>query len=185
MNAAYLDQVTFTYDFEPWSPESPKLYKMRITNASGDEMYSYFGMRSFGRMIDEKGIQRLTLNGKPYFFNGVLDQGYWSDGMLTYPSDKAAYAELKLLKDMGFNTVRKHIKLEPMRWYYHCDRLGLVVWQDFPNGGGAYKYAHIAVQPFLGFHHRDDDYAYFAREKEGGRIAFLRMSEEILSQLYN
>ena len=177
--------VTLAYDFELWSPENPKLYDFVLTNEAGDEVRSYFGVRSFGRMKDENGIARLTLNGKPYFFNGVLDQGYWSDGMLTYPSDRAACEELQLLKDMGFNTVRKHIKLEPMRWYYHCDRLGLVVWQDFVNGGGAYKFTHIAAFPFLGFHHRDDDYRYFARENEGGRYEFMRMSEEILTQLYN
>ena len=177
--------VTLAYDFELWSPEHPKLYDVVLTNGAGDEVRSYFGVRSFGRMKDEQGIARLTLNGKPYFFNGVLDQGYWSDGMLTYPSDQAAYDELALLKEMGFNTVRKHIKLEPMRWYYHCDRLGLVVWQDFVNGGGAYKFTHIAAFPFLGFHHRDDDYAYFARENEEGRYEFMHMSEEILTQLYN
>ncbi len=177
--------VTLAYDFELWSPENPKLYDFVLTNEAGDEVHSYFGVRSFGRMKDKKGIMRLTLNGKPYFFNGVLDQGYWSDGMLTYPNDQAAYDELCMLKEMGFNTVRKHIKLEPMRWYYHCDKLGLVVWQDFVNGGGAYKFTHIAAFPFLGFHHRDDDYAYFARENEGGRYEFMRMSEEILTQLYN
>jgi hypothetical protein len=90
-----------------------------------------------------------------------------------------------MLKDMGFNTIRKHIKVEPMRWYYHCDRLGLVVWQDFVNGGGQYKFSHVAAFPFLGFHHRDDDYAYFARENEGGRVAFNVMADEILDQLYN
>jgi len=177
--------VTLAYDFALWSPESPKLYDFVLKTPSGDEIQSYFGVRSFGMAKDEKGIMRLTLNGKPYFFNGVLDQGYWSDGMLTYPCDAAAADELRLLKEMGFNTVRKHIKLEPMRWYYHCDRLGLVVWQDFVNGGGEYKFTHVAAFPFLGFHHRDDDYAYFARENEGGRYEFMQMSEEILSQLYN
>ena len=177
--------VTLSYDFELWSPENPKLYDFILRNEEGDEVRSYFAVRSFGKAKDEKGIARLTLNGKPYFFNGVLDQGYWSDGMLTYPSDLAAYDELKMLKSMGFNTVRKHIKLEPMRWYYHCDRLGLVVWQDFVNGGGDYKFTHVAAFPFLGFHHRDDDYAYFARENEGGRYEFIRASEETLKQLYN
>lgn len=177
--------VTLSYDFELWSPENPKLYDLVLSHPSGDEVRSYFGVRSFGKTKDERGIMRLTLNGKPYFFNGVLDQGYWSDGMLTYPCDRAAEDELRMLKEMGFNTVRKHIKLEPMRWYYHCDRLGLVVWQDFVNGGGEYKFLHVAAAPFLGFHHRDDDYAYFARENEGGRYEFMRMSEEILDQLYN
>lgn len=185
LSATYLERIVLVHDFELWSPENPKLYKVKITNASGDEVSSYFGVRSFGKTKDEHGVERLTLNGKPYFFNGVLDQGYWSDGLLTYPSDKAAFEELKKLKAMGFNTVRKHVKIEPMRWYYHCDKLGLVVWQDFVNGGGAYEFSHVATLPFLGFHHRDDDYAYFARESEGGRVAFNNMAEEILTQLYN
>lgn len=178
-------EITLSYDFELWSPENPKLYDFELIHPSGDSVRSYFGVRSFGKTRDRKGIMRLTLNGKPYFFNGVLDQGYWADGMLTYPSDLAAEEELRMLKEMGFNTVRKHIKLEPMRWYYHCDRLGLVVWQDFVNGGGAYKFTHVAAFPFLGFHHRDDDYAYFARENEGGRYEFMQASEETLAQLYN
>jgi len=185
LRADYTDAVTLTYPFELWSPENPKLYGMVLTNAAGDRIRSYFGVRSFGQSRDGQGIARLTMNGEPYFFNGVLDQGYWSDGFLTYPSDRAAYEELKMLRDMGFNTVRKHIKLEPMRWYYHCDRLGLVVWQDFVNGGGDYRFAHVAAFPFLGFHHRDNDYRYFAREDATARADFLREADETVAQLYN
>jgi len=185
LRATYTDSVTLSYGFRLWSPSHPKLYDFVITNCSGDLLSSYFGVRSFGVGRDLMGKARLTLNGKPFFFNGVLDQGYWSDGMLTYPSDQAAIEELTLLKDMGFNTVRKHIKIEPMRWYYHCDRLGLVVWQDFVNGGGEYRFTHVAAFPFLGFRHRDDDYRYFAREDAWGRDAFLRMMEETVHQLYN
>ncbi len=181
----YDNRVVLTYPFELWSPENPKLYVIEITNGAGDRLRSYFGVRSFGRTKDKNGKARLTLNGKPYFFNGVLDQGYWSDGMLTYPSDKAAEDELTMLKNMGFNTVRKHIKIEPMRWYYHCDRLGFVVWQDFVNGGGEYSFAHVAALPFLGFHHKDGDYKYFARESEWGRKAFAAMVDETVEQLYN
>ncbi|MBE5750947.1 MAG: glycoside hydrolase family 2 [Clostridiales bacterium] len=181
----YQSETDLRYDFEPWSPENPKLYDCVITSATGDKIESYFAFRAFGKTRDEQGVARLTLNGKPYFFNGVLDQGYWSDGMLTYPCDQAAWEELKLLKDMGFNTVRKHIKIEPMRWYYHCDRLGLVVWQDFVNGGGDYKWSHIALLPFLGFKHRDDDYAYFARNDADGRAEFAHAVDETVSKLYN
>lgn len=181
----FTNEVTLSYDFELWSPENPKLYDFTLTSETGDCIRSYFGVRSFGVCTDSQGKKRLTLNGKPYFFNGVLDQGYFSDGMLTYPSDKAMLDELTMLKEMGFNTVRKHIKIEPMRWYYHCDRLGLVVWQDFVSGGGEYKFSHIALFPFLGFKHHDDDYQYFAREDEGGRYAFKRMVDETLAQLYN
>ncbi len=184
----FVEKITLEHPFKLWSPENPQLYDIVITNTAGDKLQSYFGVRSFGKTIDEKGIARLTLNGKPYFFNGVLDQGYWSDGMLTYPSDAAAKDELQMLKDMGFNTVRKHIKIEPMRWYYHCDKIGLVVWQDFVNGGGRYSFTHVAAFPFLGFHHRDDgekNYNYFARGAKEGREEFAVMVDETLRQLYN
>ena len=185
LKETYQNETILSYDFELWSPEHPKLYGMVLENESGDRVKSYFGVRSFGKSLDKNGKMRLTLNGKPYFFNGVLDQGYWSDGMLTYPSDAAAYDELKMLKDMGFNTVRKHIKVEPMRWYYHCDRLGLLVWQDFVNGGGDYKFTHVAAFPFLGFHHKDSDYRYFAREDVAAREEYIRTADETLEQLYN
>ena len=173
-----------TYDFIPWSPENPKLYDIEFV-CGEDVVKSYFAMRSFGIVADKFGKKRLSLNGKPYFFSGLLDQGYWSDGLLTYPSDKAIYDELLLLKNMGFNTLRKHIKLEPMRWYYYCDKLGFVVWQDFVSGGGEYKFNHIATFPFLGFKHDDSDYAYFARENNKGREAFVNEWKETISQLKN
>ena len=178
-------QAELFYDFELWSPENPKLYDFVIETESGDRIESYFGVRSFGIGKDGNGIPRLLLNGKPYFLNGVLDQGYWPEGLLTYPSDEAIRNELQLLKDMGFNFIRKHIKIEPLRWYYHCDRLGLVVWQDFVNGGGNYKFSHVAAFPFLGFNHRDSDYAYFAREDESGRAEFIKSVGETVSALYN
>lgn len=179
----FTDRAEIVYDFEWWSPENPKLYAVKLVNDGGDEVSSYFGFRTFGIGKDEQGKPRLLLNGKPYFFSGVLDQGYWSDGLLTPPCDKAMKDELKLLKAMGFNTVRKHIKIEPLRWYYHCDRLGLVVWQDFVNGGGEYKFSHIAALPFLGFRHRDDDYKYFARENEDGRREFRKAMDETVEAL--
>lgn len=173
------------HDFTLWSPENPKLYSLVLLSEHGDELRSVFGVRSFGIGQDKNGKKRFLLNGKPYFFNGLLDQGYWSDGMLTYPSDQAASGELQTLKNMGFNTIRKHIKLEPMRWYYHCDTMGLIVMQDFVNGGGTYKFTHIAAFPFLGFHHRDDDYAYFAREDEKQRNQFIIEAKETVKQLQN
>ncbi|MBR3862914.1 MAG: glycoside hydrolase family 2 [Clostridia bacterium] len=185
LQGKFTDEITLSYDFELWSPEHPKLYELELKNGAGDVVRSYFGVRSFGRVIDKNGKVRLSLNGKPYFFNGVLDQGYWSDGMLTYPCDAAVIDELTMLKEMGFNTVRKHIKIEPMRWYYHCDRLGLTVWQDFINGGGEYKFSHVAALPFLGFKHKDSDYKYFARENAEARAEFDVMIDEILDQLYN
>ena len=177
--------VEFTHNFELWSPENPKLYNLVLTNPSGDKIKSYFGYRSFSIVTDQQGKKRFGLNGKPYFYNGVLDQGYWSDGLLTYPCDQAAIDELTMLKEMGFNTVRKHIKLEPMRWYYHCDRLGLTVWQDFVNGGEEYNPWHIAILPFLGAKHKDSDYKYFSREQEEGRQEYMQMAKEIIDSLYN
>ena len=172
-------------DFELWSPENPKLYDFVLETDGGDKVYSYFGVRTFSEGVDKKGKKRLFLNGKPYFMNGVLDQGYWSDGLLTPPSNEAMYDELKLLKEMGFNMVRKHIKVEPMLWYYYCDKLGLIVWQDFVSGGGEYTWTHIALFPFLGAKHCDDDYKYFARENEGGRYEFIASAKATVQALKN
>lgn len=178
-------RITLKYGFEAWSPENPKLYTFKIVTDSGDEIESYFGVRSYGINQDKQGKARLTLNGKPYFFNGVLDQGYWPEGLLTPPSNEAVFNELKMLKSMGFNMVRKHIKIEPMMWYYYCDVLGLTVWQDFVNGGGEYKFLHVAALPFLGFHHKDNDYKFFARESEEGREEFVDSVYETVGALYN
>ena len=181
----FFGEANVSFDFELWSPENPRLYDFEITTESGDKIKSYFGVRSFGIGTDKAGKPRLLLNGKPYFYNGILDQGYWSDGLLTPPSDQAMLDELTMLKNMGFNMIRKHIKIEPMRWYYHCDRLGLVVWQDFVNGGGRYKFTHVAAFPFLGFKHKDNDYKYFARESEQGREEFERSVYETVGALKN
>ena len=117
--------------FKPWSPEHPYLYDCEVRMGE-DCVKSYFGMRKFGVEQDEAGVPRLFLNGKPYFHTGVLDQGYWPDGLYTAPSDEAMISDIRAMKEMGFNMLRKHIKVEPLRWYYHCDRLGMLVWQDMP-----------------------------------------------------
>lgn len=120
-----------------WSPETPFLYglKLKLTDKRGkvvDEVSSYFGMRSVElRKVD--GVMRPTLNGEFVFHIGLLDQGYWPDGAFTAPTDEALMHDIKLAKRAGFNVIRKHVKVEPQRWYYHCDRLGLMVWQDMPN----------------------------------------------------
>ena len=178
-------ETVFSADFTLWSPETPKLYDFTLQADSGDVVSSYFGVRTFSEGVDEKGKKRLFLNGKPYFMNGVLDQGYWSDGLLTPPSNQAMYDELKLLKDMGFNMVRKHIKVEPMLWYRYCDELGLIVGQDFVNGGGEYTWTHIALFPFLGAKHKDSDYRYFSRENEGGRCEFMQSAKATVQALKN
>lgn len=133
--------------YECWSPENPKLYDVELTYGK-DVVKSYFGMRSFSIQKDESGFNRLCLNGKPYFQNGLLDQGYWSDGLYTPCSDEAMIFDIQTMKDMGFNMLRKHIKVEPLRWYYHCDRLGMLVWQDMISGGDApFKPAAIMIYP--------------------------------------
>jgi len=178
------DVISLDYDFVLWTPEKPKLYNV-VIECGEDKVYTYFGVRSFGIDTDANGIKRLTLNGKPYFFSGLLDQGYWPDGLLTPPSDLAVINDLKFVKRMGFNTLRKHIKIESMRWYYHCDRMGIIVWQDFVNGGGEYSFSSIAAKPFLGFIHNDADYKYFAREDERGRKRFTAEWQETVNQLKN
>lgn len=136
-------------DYEYWSPENPKLYDI-LAECGEDRIQSYFGMRKFGLIKDENGLTRLALNNKPYFQNGLLDQGYWSDGMYTAPTDEALIFDIQTIKDMGFNMLRKHIKIEPLRWYYHCDRLGVLVWQDMVSGGaGVYNPWAIGLSSWL------------------------------------
>ena len=168
-----------------WSPETPKLYDLVIT-AGTDVVKSYFGMRKFSVGTDASGIRRLFLNNKPYFHNGVLDQGYWSDGMLTAPCDEALIYDIAMLKDMGFNMIRKHIKIEPLRWYYHCDRLGMIVWQDMVNGGSDYNFLCIGLLPFFNISFDDTkNRAFFAREDEEGRSEYWRDLNCTLNLLKN
>jgi len=116
-----------------WSPSDPFLYTLRVSLSSGDEVDSYFGMRSVAVRADAKGVRRLFLNGEPLFQLGLLDQGWWPDGLYTAPSDAALAFDIQKTKDLGFNLIRKHVKVEPDRWYYHADRLGMLVWQDMPS----------------------------------------------------
>ncbi|NRF37588.1 glycoside hydrolase family 2 protein [Pedobacter foliorum] len=120
-----------------WSPESPFLYDLTIKLLKDgkviDEVKSYFGMRKISIAKDSKGTDRIFLNNKPYYNLGTLDQGFWPDGLYTAPTDEALAFDIKAIKAMGFNTIRKHIKVEPARWYYHADKLGMLVWQDFVN----------------------------------------------------
>jgi hypothetical protein len=122
-----------------WSPESPFLYDLKVRVLGNpvdalDEVYSYFGMRKISVGADGKGVTRLLLNNKPYFMVGPLDQGFWPDGLYTAPTDEALKYDIEITKKLGFNMTRKHVKVEPARWYYWCDKLGLLVWQDMPSG---------------------------------------------------
>lgn len=167
-----------------WSPENPHLYDVVLV-CDSDMVRSYFGMRKFSYGADERGIMRLMLNNKPYFHNGLLDQGYWCDGMLTPPSDEAMIYDIQMIKDMGFNMLRKHIKVEPMRWYNHCDRLGVIVWQDMVSGGGKYNFLCIGAFPFVHIMVPDNKYGFFARRDKEGRDEFTIQYFEMLENLYN
>ena len=170
--------------FTPWTPEHPHLYGLTVKMGE-DQVQSYFGMRKVTLEKDEQGMPRIFLNGAPYFQSGVLDQGYWPDGLYTAPSDEAMIHDIETMKDLGFNMLRKHVKVEPLRWYYHCDRLGMLVWQDMPNGGSTYKKSRVVAPLFTGRNRTDDDYAAFGREDPAGREAFLREMEAVVATLYN
>ena len=121
-----------------WSPDSPFLYDMEVSLRQGgktvDKVDSYTAMRKIGTKRDKGGILRMTLNDKPLFHFGPLDQGWWPDGLFTAPTDEALLFDILKTKELGYNMIRKHVKVEPARWYYHCDKLGMIVWQDMPNG---------------------------------------------------
>lgn len=125
-------------DAKLWSPESPFLYDVEVSlysnNKLQDKVKSYAAMRKVSTKKGENGIVRLQLNNKDYFQFGPLDQGWWPDGLYTAPTDEALVYDIQKTKDLGFNMIRKHVKVEPARWYTHCDRLGILVWQDMPNG---------------------------------------------------
>ena len=166
-------------DFIPWSPEAPHLYSFSVTYRD-DEVKSYFAMRKFS--VENK---LLCLNNEPYFHNGVLDQGYNPEGLCTYTSDAAMIRDIELAKAMGFNTIRKHMKTEPARWYYHCDRLGMLVWQDIPSGGGPYEFL-LVNRAIIGRRDvRDNQYKRFGRADAVGRMRFLDEIRDIVTALYN
>jgi hypothetical protein len=127
-----------------WSPKKPFLYDLKIALKNNqeiiDKIESYFGMRKISLGNEINGIKSIELNNEKIFQYGILDQGYWPDGLYTAPTDEALRYDIEIAKDFGFNMIRKHVKVEPARWYYYCDKLGLLVWQDMPNGGGKYKW---------------------------------------------
>ena len=125
-------------DAHLWTPEDPFLYDLEVSllvdGKVVDRVQSYCAMRKIGKGPDAQGILRLQLNNRPLFMYGPLDQGWWPDGLYTAPTDEALAYDVQKTKDWGFNMIRKHVKVEPARWYYHCDRLGILVWQDMPSG---------------------------------------------------
>ena len=177
------DRVVKIPDFKSWSPESPFLYNV-VFKACGESIKSYFGMRKFSTGIDSYGVKRLFLNNKPYFHNGLLDQGYYSDGYLTPPSNEAMENDVLFAKKAGFNMLRKHIKIEPLLWYHYCDVHGILVWQDMVNGGGTYG-LEVSVIPFLNITLDDTKYKNFHRTDQNGRNMYYNELEETVSYLYN
>lgn len=131
-----------------WSPDDPHLYRLELSFGD-DEVSSYCAFRTVSVEPDARGVMRLHLNHKPCFLRGVLDQGYWPDGLLTAPSDAALAFDVEACKGLGFTMVRKHIKVESDRWYYHCDRLGMLVWQDMVSGGSSLSTWHSSYKPTL------------------------------------
>jgi len=174
-----------------WSPESPFLYdlivRVRVGDGVADMVRSYFAMRKFSLGQDEQGNARLMLNNAPLFLHGVLDQGYWPDGLYTAPCDEALRYDLEMTRALGFNMTRKHVKVEPARWYYHCDRLGLIVWQDMPNGGGGFKLWQHTIKPQLArrFAVRDNNYTVSGREDAASRDNYRKELQEMVDALYN
>ena len=169
--------------FHPWTPDDPFLYTLEI-EAGEDRVESYFAMRKFG-VTDFGGHRVLALNNEPYFQCGLLDQGYWPDGLYTAPSDAALAYDIQAAKRLGFHMLRKHIKIEPLRWYYHCDRLGMVVWQDMVSGGGPYD-PILTKAPLLGdIRMNDHRYRMFGRADARSRTQFLADLDETVRLLYN
>jgi beta-galactosidase/beta-glucuronidase len=162
-----------------WSPNSPHLYYLEVT-AGEDRVSSYFGMRKFSV---EGG--RLCLNGDSLFQFGPLDQGYWPDGLYTPPTDEAMRRDIELVKGLGFNMLRKHVKVEPARYYYYCDRIGLIVWQDMPNGSKAVDDKTSTLTMIFGSRRRDRNYRYAGREEAASREDFSRELQEMADHLHN
>ena len=162
-----------------WSPSSPYLYDLAISTGS-DRVESYFGMRKFSV---EEG--RLCLNNRPVFQLGLLDQGYWPDGLYTPPSEEAMRADVDLVKQLGFNMLRKHVKVEPARYYAYCDRVGLIVWQDMPNGGKIVGDVPTLMALFLGPRRKDNDYHRAGRMPQESRDNFRQELRGLVDHLYS
>ena len=189
------DKITVP-DMKLWSPENPFLYDFVLELSKGgkvlDSIKGYFGMRKYS-IGEYEGYNRLFLNNEPYFQRGLLDQGYWSDGGLTPPTDEAMIYDIEKMKDLGFNMLRKHIKVEPARWYYHCDRLGMLVWQDMISGGKALNLFHAGVlpvihgvlNPLVYMSKKDNAYKLFNRDRIEWRLQFEEELFEMIDSLYN
>ncbi|HZJ89953.1 MAG TPA: glycoside hydrolase family 2 TIM barrel-domain containing protein [Bacilli bacterium] len=178
------DEIRVTFrDINAWSPETPFLYDVEFT-FNEDIVKSYFAFRKISKALDKNGIMRFCLNDEPVFQSGILDQGYYSDGLLTAPSDQALIDDIMLVKKMGFNMIRKHIKMESLRFYYHCDRLGMLVWQDMINLVPPALYnVNGAKAMFFGRHHRDIKTKRYGVKNAAQRKIFERGLDELINVL--
>ena len=177
-------------DPKKWHPDHPYLYdltlRLKVDGVVFDEVGSYFGMRKYGKMRDEKGFWRFTLNDEPIFQFGPLDQGYFPEGLYTAPSEEAMLFDIAYAKKIGCNMIRKHVKVEPARWYYACDRLGMIVWQDMPNGGRTTKDAVVAFTFTSGIHRSDIRRLHrFGREEPENREEYRQELKELIDSLYH
>ena len=175
-------------ELHPWTPETPFLYGLSLQYGE-DRIESYFALRSFTVEPDETGTMRFCLNRKPCFLHGVLDQGYWPDGLYTAPSDEALIYDIAAMQKLGFNMMRKHIKIEAARWYYHCDRMGMIVWQDMVSGGDHYSLPLVCyfptLFPALSNWMKDDRYKRFGRASKAGRREWTKECLDTVDYLCN
>jgi beta-galactosidase/beta-glucuronidase len=166
-------------DLKLWSPATPHLYDLEVS-VGNDKVGSYFGMRKFSREGN-----RLCLNNVPLFQYGPLDQGYWPDGLYTPPTDEAMRWDVELVKRLGCNMLRKHVKVEPARYYYYCDKVGLIVWQDMPNGGVPVDEVRLFLMNLVDLQYNDKNYRRSGRTEPVSRQDYLRELRELVDQLYN
>ena len=173
-----------------WSPEFPHLYdlKVRLVREGQvlDEVGSYFAMRKFSLARDGQGHLRFHLNNQPLFLYGPLDQGYFPDGLYTAPTEAAMLYDIEYTRAIGCNFIRKHVKVEPARWYAACDRLGMIVWQDMPNGGKPVGDVTSVLAMLAGMNWDDTRWlGRFGRGDESNRDQFYAELEEMIRHLYN
>lgn len=167
-----------------WTPDNPFLYDFEISTKK-DHVKSYFAMRKFSVMRDKNNIPRLALNNKPLFMKGLLDQGYYDKGWLTPRNEDDYVKDILLCKQLGYNVLRKHIKIETLRWYYHCDRLGVIVWQDFVNGGSSYNWWIIQTPLITHLKMKDKRYFWLGRRSKIGKQLALQEYKDTIEYLYN
>jgi beta-galactosidase/beta-glucuronidase len=173
-----------------WSPSDPHLYDLTVQllrdGQIEDKVGSYFAMRKFDLTRDASGHLRFTLNGEPLFLYGPLDQGYFPDGLYTPPSEEAMLYDIEYARQIGCNMIRKHVKIEPLRWYYHCDRLGMIVWQDLPNGGLIDGEVVAFLSLTVGYHRNDRRrLSRFGRAEEANRLEYRQDLQGMVDHLHN